>query len=297
MNNRPSVSVVLPVLNEASRLPECLNSLLNQTYPNYEIVVVDNGSTDNTFRIIEDFKKTFPRIVYVYEAEKTCGSARNTGERLSRGSIVLMTDADCLVPSDWIEKMVSPILSSECDAVQGGEKSKTDHFVGRMIESKSDRKYAPLLFLRNKELPGYVDTKNFAIRRDSLAAVGFSPRGHASNDTALAIALSRTHIVMRILNNVKVRHDNPGSFKELAGKQFSRAFWLHHVTQRHRAYLSGSPFLKNTNQAAQSFYAFFPGLCLTLIRKGFAHFFFDLVEGMAWRMGLLYGSLKNSRKI
>jgi glycosyltransferase involved in cell wall biosynthesis len=99
--NQPLVSVVVPAYNEEELLGRCLLSLQRQTFPrsDYEIIVVDNASTDRTRHIAELHAD---RVLV--EPRKGLLFARQTGFEAARGAIILRTDADAVAPSDWIQR-------------------------------------------------------------------------------------------------------------------------------------------------------------------------------------------------
>lgn len=75
----PKISVVIPVYNGAKTLRQCFESVLNQTYLNYDVIVVDNNSTDRTRQVIQEFQTKNSKIKYVYETYRSRGAARNAG--------------------------------------------------------------------------------------------------------------------------------------------------------------------------------------------------------------------------
>lgn len=99
----PSVSVIIPAYNEGSFLRECLGSLCAQDYPKYEIILVDNGSTDATKQICEEF----PTVKYVYyTARKSSYAARNEGVRRSSGEVIAFFDADQAAAPDMLLELL-----------------------------------------------------------------------------------------------------------------------------------------------------------------------------------------------
>jgi glucosyl-dolichyl phosphate glucuronosyltransferase len=98
------LSVVICTYNRAELLPVIFESLANQTAPRnlYEILLVDNGSTDSTKRTAESYFVKIPNMRYEYEPEIGLSSARNHGWRQARGEYVGFLDDDCKVPADWI---------------------------------------------------------------------------------------------------------------------------------------------------------------------------------------------------
>lgn len=114
----PTVSVVIPVYNDASGLQRCLEGLLDQTYPTdkFEILVVDNGSEDHPEAVVSRFEPA--RLI----VEPTRGSyaARNRGIREASGELVAFTDADCIPTDTWLERGISHLIEDERIGLVGG---------------------------------------------------------------------------------------------------------------------------------------------------------------------------------
>ncbi len=94
------ISVIVPAYNEEANIRACLKSLCCQTLPRdeYEIIVVDGNSRDRTREIAEEYAD----LVFIQTSKKV-GGARNDGVMRARGDIVATTDADCIIPPDWLE--------------------------------------------------------------------------------------------------------------------------------------------------------------------------------------------------
>ncbi|WP_018177817.1 glycosyltransferase [Jongsikchunia kroppenstedtii] len=102
-----TISVVVPVYNEQSRIGGCLDSLLNQTVPFNEIIIVDNGSTDRSREIVAAAAQTNPVIRLIDEPEPGCYAARATGYDVAVSDIIARTDADVHVSETWAESIVT----------------------------------------------------------------------------------------------------------------------------------------------------------------------------------------------
>lgn len=107
----PFISVVIPAYNEEDYLSYCLTSLNKQTYKNFEIVVIDNNSTDKTAKIAKDLGA---RVVK--EKKQGIIPAREKGFTVARGEIMARTDADTIVPPDWLEK-IAQVFAQNPDLV------------------------------------------------------------------------------------------------------------------------------------------------------------------------------------
>lgn len=105
----PKVSVVVASYNGARTLAACLKSLTVLNYPRYEIILVDDGSTDDTHRITS----SFPDVRYVHQSHQGLSVARNTGIAAARGEIIAFTDADCRADEDWLYYTVGSLLQGD----------------------------------------------------------------------------------------------------------------------------------------------------------------------------------------
>src|ERR1041385_3866377 len=92
--NSPKVSVIIPTYNHAEYLPEAIQSVLEQTYPDFELLIVNDGSTDHTGEVVQQF--TDPRIHYLEQENRGATAARNTGICASSGELIALLDADDL---------------------------------------------------------------------------------------------------------------------------------------------------------------------------------------------------------
>jgi glycosyltransferase involved in cell wall biosynthesis len=104
-----SVSIIIATYNRSNLLKECLNSLLAQTYPDIEIIVVDDGSTDNTGEAIKEIVHKHKNISYYSRPHLGLSATRNFGLKQSRGEYICFFDSDDLWPANYIETMVGAL--------------------------------------------------------------------------------------------------------------------------------------------------------------------------------------------
>jgi glycosyltransferase involved in cell wall biosynthesis len=109
-NQFPEISVIITTYNRANYLKEAIISVLNQTYQDFEIIVVDDGSKDNTPQVIQSI--TDPRIKYISQKNQGVGAARNTGTLASAGKMVALLDADDLWLPEKLELQIKALESS-----------------------------------------------------------------------------------------------------------------------------------------------------------------------------------------
>jgi glycosyltransferase involved in cell wall biosynthesis len=111
----PFVSVIVCSYNGARTLAACLDSLGKLNYPDYEVILVDDGSTDDTAYIAAQF----PRVRYIYQTNHGLSHARNTGAAAATGEVLAYTDSDCMVDVDWLYYLIGTLVSGDYAGVGG----------------------------------------------------------------------------------------------------------------------------------------------------------------------------------
>ena len=173
----PKVSVVVCVYNGERTMDSCLASLEKLNYPDYEVIVVNDGSTDGTRQIAEGYDS----IRLIHQENKGLSEARNVGIRAATGEIVAFTDADCMADPDWLTHLVARFQSSEFAAVGGPNLTPPgDSFVASCVAVSPG---APTHVLLDDEVAEHIPGCNMAFRREALAAIdGFDPIFRAAGD-------------------------------------------------------------------------------------------------------------------
>ncbi|MCB2359028.1 glycosyltransferase [Clostridium estertheticum] len=115
--DRVDVSIIIPVYNVEEFLPKCLDSVINQTIDNKEIIVINDGSTDNCYEIIKEYKKKFPELVIINQRNSGISETRNAGLKAARGEYIAFVDSDDFVELDMFDKMYKAATSANVDIV------------------------------------------------------------------------------------------------------------------------------------------------------------------------------------
>jgi cellulose synthase/poly-beta-1,6-N-acetylglucosamine synthase-like glycosyltransferase len=118
MEQKPTVSIIVPVKNGEKTLKKCIDSILNLNYPNYELIIVNDGSTDNTQKILEEYKD---KIKIINTQGVGPSKARNLAVKQAKGELVAFTDSDCIVDKEWLNELVKCFKIEENLAGVGGE--------------------------------------------------------------------------------------------------------------------------------------------------------------------------------
>lgn len=113
----PKVSIILPVYNVEEYLPYCLDTLVNQTMHAIEIICIDDGSTDDSFKILQDYAEKDKRIVVLQQPNKGAGAARNKGLEIARGTYLLFLDADDFFSPNLAQRSYEKALRTKADIV------------------------------------------------------------------------------------------------------------------------------------------------------------------------------------
>jgi glycosyltransferase involved in cell wall biosynthesis len=143
----PKVSVIIPTYNMARFLPEAIESVFNQTFEDYEVIVLDDGSTDNTKDIVEEFNHQFwDKIRYIYQENSGLAIARNVAIKHSTGEFIALLDADDKYYPNRLEMGVNVLAAySDVGLVHANDMAITED--GEEIE---------VVKRRNRLLSGYI---------------------------------------------------------------------------------------------------------------------------------------------
>ena len=117
MKNRPIISIIVPVYNVESYLERCINSILNQTFKNFELILVDDGSTDGCKDICNEYKTKDKRIKVIHKENGGLSSARNAGLDIARGKYIGFVDSDDFINKDMYKTLFNTIQDNNSDMV------------------------------------------------------------------------------------------------------------------------------------------------------------------------------------
>ena len=158
-NTDYKISIIIPVYNTEKYIEKCLNSVLNQTYTNIEVIVVNDGSTDNSMNIMNEFKDD-RLFIWDLETNHGAGFARNFGIDKSIGDYVITVDSDDWLRPDFIDKLVDVAKITNSDIVSGGitivysdDYEEIRRFVPRTsmgVQKINDYGNKKIIFLNNK---------------------------------------------------------------------------------------------------------------------------------------------------
>ncbi len=162
----PRVSVVVCSYNGAATLEECLQSLGKLNYPDYEVILVDDGSCDNTRGIAEKF----PSVRYHYQQNMGLSAARNVGAELATGEVVAYTDSDCVADPHWLMYLMQAMQDQQVDAIGGPNVPPgSDSWTAKCVAASPG---GPSHVMLDDQRAEHVPGCNMAFRRSTLLGLG-----------------------------------------------------------------------------------------------------------------------------
>jgi glycosyltransferase involved in cell wall biosynthesis len=173
----PMVSVVICAYNAERTMHACLESLRKLHYPNFEVVIVDDGSRDRTAEIA----KGFPEFRLIRQPNKGLSVARNVGMQAARGEIIAYTDSDCVVDPHWLTMMVRAMQERGFDGCGGP--NYAPHENGRLAACVAASPGAPCHVLVGPDRAEHLAGCNMVFRKAALLSVGgFDPQFTSAGD-------------------------------------------------------------------------------------------------------------------
>ena len=211
------ITVIIPTYNEKGTLENCIESLGKQSISDFEIIVVDDGSTDGTLEILKNLKKSLPYFRFSRQNHRGPGAARNLGAALAKGEILVFVDADMAFDEDFLKNLVKPITSGEAR----GTFSK-DEFVSNweniwakcwnVNEGWEPKRRHP------KDHPDHQPVFRAILKSEFDRVDGFTPGGY-DDDWSLYTKLGYGAVNAP---GAIFYHKNPSSLKEI----FNHAKWV-----------------------------------------------------------------------
>ncbi|MEW6137590.1 MAG: glycosyltransferase [Thermodesulfobacteriota bacterium] len=218
----PEISIVIPVHNSSGTIAKCLDSLIRLTHPSFEVIIVDDGSTDTTLEICH----SYPTVKVIPVPKGGPSRARNIGIAQSRGQFVAFTDGDCVVDRHWLDELRKGFLAPNVAGVGGDQVSPQDDTdTGKLIQAflktigfvadyvKSGASLRPT---------AHNPSCNSMYRKEVLTECGaFNEELWPGEDVELDFKISRLGYTLMYNPAARVAHYRPSSYAKLA-RMFKR---------------------------------------------------------------------------
>lgn len=211
------ISVIIPIYNEENVILSCLESLAKQTVDNYEVIVVDDGSTDKTVEIVKQLRVTSYELKLIHGKHKGAGFARNLGAKQAEGNILVFVDADMTFDKNFLKMLVKPVILGKTKGTFSKDEyvSNWDNIwvkCWNLNEDWEDKKRHP------KNYPNSQKVFRAILKSEFNKVNGFIPGGY-NDDWSLSEKLGYE---ANVAPNAIFYHKNPESLKEV----FNQAKWV-----------------------------------------------------------------------
>ncbi|MEW6295911.1 MAG: glycosyltransferase [Candidatus Diapherotrites archaeon] len=239
---KEKVSVIIPFYNSEKTIVKCLQGLERQHFNEFNVILVDDGSTDKSLELINEFeKKSRLKIKILKIKHRGPAGARNFGAKKSKAGIIVFLDSDCIAPQDFLKK-ISEDFKKYCVAGVGGtyrtlnRKSIIARYSGYEIEWRHSRQ---------PEFTDFLGSYCCAYKRSIfLGFNGFNesfPQA-SGEDPELSFRISKAGRRLLFDKSIFVWHRHPSNLIEYLKKQFWRAYWRMKLYAIHPKKISGDSY-------------------------------------------------------
>ncbi len=195
MDHRPLISILSPCYNVEAFLPQCIDSIIKQTYTNLQIVLIDDGSNDDTWSVMQHYADNDTRIEIYHQHNQGVASTRNHLLEKVKGDYVLFVDSDDWIEPDMVSFLVGKAMAGEADIVVCGMVKNDDTPKADYTEEVLDQDTTVKKFLFHKEMSGSLWNK--LIKTSLLHGLRFDRRISYGEDALFCWhVLQRAHVIV-----------------------------------------------------------------------------------------------------
>lgn len=229
------ISVIIPAYNIEQWIGRCLDSLINQSYSNIQIIVVNDGSTDSTGAVIEFYQNKDSRINVIHQRNQGVSAARNTGLRDVKGAYICFVDGDDWVARDYIENLYSCFAKSEtqlaiCGFVEEDENGKQIHLRNNHAQTKKTEEILEQLFF-TEEIGRSLWNKMFVRETIEVNNLRFSSQYQVGEDMLFLIKY------LLCIKNVQIAEGIGYHYLWRAGSAMNKRQWDERYDRSRRSWL------------------------------------------------------------
>jgi glycosyltransferase involved in cell wall biosynthesis len=221
--NNPRYSIVVPVYNRPDEVSELLTSLTKQTYKDFEIIVVEDGSTVRCDKVVDQFRDVL-RIQYFFKPNSGPGPSRNFGFAHARGVYLVAFDSDCIIPSGYFEVVEKSIGDNDWDAWGGPDKAHEDFTT---IQRAMGYTMASVLttggIRGGKKRIGWFQPRsyNMGMSRKVFDVTSGFKFSHFAEDIELSVRMKKNGFKVGLIPDAYVYHKRRTNFKQFFRQVFN----------------------------------------------------------------------------
>jgi len=214
-------SIVIPTYNRKDLLRRCLAAAMSQDYPDYEVIVMDDGSTDGTGEMVQ---REFPQVRYIrQEPNRGPAAARNRGIEAATGEIVAFTDDDCVAPPEWLKTHASYYADPSVGAVGGVQMPRNPNFFDKFEMAHYANVYTEFQRVTSLGHIGGLVTNNLSVRRELFEKAGhFDEAFLTGSDPEFTRRVAMVGYVLIHDPNLRVEHLKMHTLRSYLRMRFRR---------------------------------------------------------------------------
>lgn len=186
------ISIIVPIYNVEKYLNKCIESIVNQTYENIEIILIDDGSNDNSGIICDEYAKKDNRIIVVHKENGGVSSARNKGLKIAKGEWISFVDADDWIEQTFCQTLLNKVTQEQADIALCGYNRIIDNRIEKINANNQE------VFLNSNEYlvkslnpqTGFGFCHMKLIKKEVLKSISFNERIEVGEDALFNIQLS-----------------------------------------------------------------------------------------------------------
>jgi len=290
--DKPVVSVIVLTYNSSKIIRNCLRALLNQNFKHpYEVVVVDDGSTDGTCEIAREMGARLIKLKRHIGSPACFGLLRNIGVTKAKAEIIAFTDDDCIARKNWLDELYRGMEGESC--VVGPVRNVATSILALADENWKKRMRT---YLDKARYVKFLSGGNSAIRRSVLTKIG----GFSSlfvEDTELGIRLTKRGYKIKFVHNAVVYHLKSVTIRKFFKDRFhtgiGNSFMQRVIFRRGRRVL----LIIMMHTVATITTSFFKTIYFINRKKDALETFLDAIGNLGYLLGLLCGYLKQTLRV
>lgn len=244
------ISVIVPVYNKESYLKKCIGSIVNQTYPNLEILIINDGSTDSSENICNEFAKKDERIRLISTENRGAARARNYGIECSSGKYLSFIDADDFINNKYYETMLKAINEHEAEIVECGiatVKENEDYFFPVVTNKKREiNREEALIELYGKSDEEHVKTVimcNKLFKKELFTDISYIPGRVIDDETIIYKLIDKSKTIVELFDEMYayVQSSNSVMRKDFSMKRLDDSIDVYNECIE---YFNNEPYIK-----------------------------------------------------
>ncbi|VVB60031.1 Glycosyltransferase AglI [uncultured archaeon] len=216
------ISVIIPAYNSEKTIRGCLQALQSQSIKDIEVIVVDDGSSDDTASIVKSFKN----VKFFKRQHKGPASERNFGAKMAKGEILLFTDSDCEPDKNWVSEMVAPFKSDKSVVgVSGTYRTRQKELIARFAQYEIEERHEKMAKAGSID---FIGTFSAGYRKeifDKFGGFDESFSTSAGEDPELSFRIAEAGYKMVFAPKAFVYHTHPNTLRKYLKQKYRNAFW------------------------------------------------------------------------